>query len=260
MAEYEALNPILYAKVLDELEFISTHKPFQILFYGSRERGDFHKDSDLNFYLLAHSTDQMKPSFIERVSQILQQLEVVAPVNMIAGDSESLRLRMKIFEPSCIQLLEQASVFYGEGIWEDLQKEWRSVKTKEIRAQDLISYLERRIRFFKQQTSRGVKDEISQLERICTLSLHVWAVQHIADLSLVELIKMDVPSQMGKLFKTLYKNEMDENTLEMLGVHERLAKLKQEARWKREINRDEIYELRYKLIALRKDEEFLLNY
>ncbi|MCZ8155611.1 MAG: hypothetical protein O9264_05805 [Leptospira sp.] len=260
MPEYEALNPVLYAKVLDHLEPISSHKPFQILFYGSRERGDHDDLSDLNFYLLAHSTDQMKPSFIESVSNALNQLEAVAPVNMIAGDSESLRLRMRIHEPGSIQLLENASVFYGDSIWENLQTEWSKIRTKEISTKDLSSYLEKRIRFFKQQVSKTAKDEVIQLERICTLTLHVWAINCISDISFSELLKMDTPSQIHPLFTNLYKHELDDTINELLSLQQRLVTIKREARWKKELSRDEIYELKYKLIQLRKDEEFLLNY
>ncbi len=257
--EYEALNPSLYAHVLDDLELITSHKPFHILFYGSRERGDFNESSDLNFYLLAHSTDQMKASFVDSVSKTLNQLEVVAPVNMIAGDADSLRHRFKIHEPGSIQLLENASVFYGEGIWDSLQSEWKRYKDKSIPKKELSSYLEKRIRFFKQQVSRNVKEEVSQLERICTLTLHVWAIKNIDDLSVSELLMMDIPNQIYSLFTNLYKFELDETILELLNLQQRLQTLKRELRWKKEISREEIYELKYKLISLRKDEEFLLN-
>ncbi|TGN19765.1 hypothetical protein EHS15_07090 [Leptospira idonii] len=257
--EYEALNPSLYAQVLDDLELVNSHKPFQVLFYGSRERGDFNEDSDLNFYLLAHSTDQMKASFVDSIAKALSKLEVVAPVNMIAGDSDSLKHRFKIHEPGSIQLLENASVFFGEGIWEDLQTEWKRFRNQIISKKDLSHYLDKRIRFFKQQTSKSIKDEISQLERICTLTLHIWAIKNIDDLSLPELLMMDIPSQIYPLFTQLYSSEIDETVLELLLVQAQLQKLKKDARWKREINREEIHELKYKLISLRKDEEFLLN-
>ena len=260
MSEFEPLNPHLYAKVLDELELIRSHKPFQILFYGSRERGDFNEYSDLNFYLLANSTDQMKPSFIESVSQALNHLEDVAPVNMIAGDSESLKLRMRIKEPGSIQLLENASIFFGESIWEQLQGEWIQIKNRDIPIQELSNYLEKRIRFFKQQTFKTIKEEISQLERICTITLHLWAIKNIHDLTAVELIKMDVPSQLEPLFQSLYKNEIDDTVIGLLRLQLRLYNLKKRARWKKEIHRDELFEIKYELIALRKDEEFLLNY
>jgi hypothetical protein len=260
MTEYEALNPSLYAKVLDDLELILSHKPFQILFYGSRERGDFDELSDLNFYLLAHSTDQMKPSFIESVSSALGHLESVAPVNMIAGDAESLRLRMRIHEPGSVQLLENASIFYGESLWESLQKDWVQIRNRELSPSDLANYLEKRVRFFKQQVSKNAKEEISQLERICTLTLHIWAIKNIKDLSFAEIIKMDTPSQLNPLFKNLYKNEIDETVNELLELQKKFYTLKREVRWKKEIVREELYELKYKLISLRKDEEFLLNH
>lgn len=260
MIEYEALNPSLYAKVLDDLELVHSHKPFQILFYGSRERGDFDPLSDLNFYLLAHSTDQMKPSFIESISLALNHLESVAPMNMIAGDIESLRLRMKIHEPGSVQLLENATVFFGDSLWENLKRDWLPFRQREIAPSELSSYLEKRVRFFKQQVVKNAKEEISQLERICTLTLHIWAIKNVYDLTIAEIIKMDTPSQIGPLFMNLYKNELDENIVELLELQKKLYSLKRAVRWKKDISREKLYELKYKLISLRKDEEFLLNH
>ncbi|TGM21585.1 hypothetical protein [Leptospira meyeri] len=257
--EFEALNPNLYAQVLDELELIPSTKPYQILFYGSRERGDFHPDSDLNFYLVAHSTDQMKSQFIDSISRALQKLEDVAPVNMIAGDADSLRHRIKISEPGSLQLMEASSVFYGEGLFEDLKSDWEKWKQREIPKSDLIAYLEKRIRFFKQQVTRNIKDEISQLERITTLTLHIWALQNIQDLTHIELLKMDTPDQVAPLFTNLYRKEMEDSIWELLELQTKVRKLKVDVRWKREVSREDIHETKYKLISLRKDEEFMMN-
>ncbi|MDF3819588.1 hypothetical protein P3G55_06740 [Leptospira sp. 96542] len=257
--EFEALNPNLYVQVLDELELIPSTKPYQIIFYGSRERGDSSPESDLNFYLLAHSTDQMKSQFIDSISRALAKLEDVAPVNMIAGDADSLKLRLKIAEPGSIQLLEASSVFYGEGIWEDLKKDWEKYKNQEIPKKDLIHYLEKRVRFFKQQVTRNVKEEISQLERITTLTLHIWALNHIHDITHAELLKMDTPSEIYPLFTGLYKQELDDNTIELLELQTKIRKLKVDVRWKRDVTREDIHESKYKLISLRNDEEFMMN-
>lgn len=258
--EFEALNPHLYVHVLDELELIRTTKPYQILFYGSRERGDQTPDSDLNFYLIAHSTDQMKSSFIDSVSRALAKLEDVAPVNMIAGDADSLRHRLKISEPGSIQLMEASSIFYGEGIYEDLLVDWTKWKNQEIPKKDLLQYLEKRIRFFKQQVTRNAKEEISQLERITTLTLHIWALQKINDLTHIELMMMDRPSQLVPLFTDLYKNELDEPVFELLELSNKIRKMKIDTRWKREVTREDIHESKYRLIAIRKEEEFMLNW
>lgn len=257
--EWEALNPNLYARVLDELELVPSSKSYQILFYGSRERGDYTVDSDLNFYLIAHSTDQMKSHFMESVSRALSPLEEVAPVNLIAGDVDSLRHRLKVFEPGSIQLVEGASIFFGEGLLEDLQKDWNQWKWKDIPVDDLCHYLEKRIRFFKQQVTRNAKEEIAQLERITTLSLHIWALKNISDLSTIELVKMDIPGQIVPLFRTLYKQHLDETTEALLDLQLKIRNMKVQSRWKREIPREDIHEAKYRLIELRKEEEFMLN-
>jgi len=252
------LNPELYTQVLDELEMIFSHKPFQVLFYGSWERGTPTPDSDLNFYLLAHSTDQMKSSFVDSVHGALSSLEVVAPLNMIAGDTESLRHRMRIFEPGCLQLLESASVFFGENLLDGLKREWQTWQNREIPRKELITYLEKRIRFFKQQTTRNQKEEISQLERIATLTLQVWALRTIPDLTVPELLKMDIPGQIGSLFRILYWQELDEKHSKILDLAERIYTARRQIRHRREVSREEMHELKYKLIHLREEDGELL--
>ncbi len=256
---YDALNPWLYTQVLDDLESVFSHKPFQILFYGSWERGQANSESDVNFYLLAHSTDQMKASFVDSVLNALKPMEKVAPINMIAGDSESLKHRMRLFEPGCLQLLENSSVFFGESLIDTLRSDWNKIKYNSIPRKELIQYLEKRIRFFKQQTTRNLKEEVGQLERIATLSLHVWALKTIEDLTISELLAMDIPSQVVGLFQNLYHSELDEPTLALLKVIERIYDCKKRVRWKKEITREEMHELKYKLVHIRKDEELLVD-
>lgn len=256
---YDALNPWLYTQVLDDLESVFSHKPFQILFYGSWERGQANAESDLNFYLLAHSTDQMKASFVDSVLNALKPMGKVAPVNMIAGDSESLKHRMKLFEPGCVQLLENSSVFFGESLIDSLRVEWNKIKHNSIPRKELIQYLEKRIRFFKQQTTRNLKEEVGQLERLSTLSLHVWALRTIEDLTVSELLALDIPSQAVSLCRNLYHSELDDQTNALLQIIEQIYDCKKRVRLEREITREEMHELKYRLVHIRKDEELLVD-
>jgi|GEM_PF-1204279 len=251
----ESLDSRLYGKVLDELEMVFSHKPFQILFYGSWERGDATPDSDLNFFLLAHSTDQMKGSFVESISQALQPLETVAPVNMIAGDAESLRLRMKLFEPACIHLLEEGSNFFGENLLDGLRSEWSHVQSRGIPKKELVQYLQKRIRFFKQQTTRNLKEEISQLERIATLSLQIWALENVEDLSLPEILKLDTPNQIGPMMNALYGAMMSRTEKTLLSLALDIYETRRKVRWKRDVSREAMHSLKQRLMGLRRENQ-----
>ncbi len=157
--------------------------------------------------------------------------------------------------------MEASSVFYGgRHLRGAIGNSGENGNRFEIPKKDLSIYLEKRIRFFKQQVTRNVKGEISQLERITTLTLHIWALQKIEDLTHVELLKMDTPDQLVPLFSGLYRNEMDETTEELLDLSTKIRKMKVDARNKREISREDIHESKYRLIELRKEEEFMLNW
>jgi predicted nucleotidyltransferase len=219
-------NPIDYLIVQDRLEEVESGQPFEVIFYGSRERGDSQPDSDFNFYLLAHTQDQMKPGFIQKVTSALNTLEKIAPVNLVAGDLDSFRLRMNLFEPSVIHMLELGTVFYGDQIIHDLQKEWEKTKEKSIPIDRLVPFLSRRIRFYKNLKPRSEKEDAIRMERIMTLSIQVWVLQNIPDLSTTELIHLDIPIRSEQMIPSLYRSEMDEEISRFLGKRKEAREIK----------------------------------
>ncbi|MCE9501166.1 MAG: hypothetical protein K8R21_11820, partial [Leptospira sp.] len=120
-------NPLVQT-VFEALDVIKSQKPFQIIFYGSRQRGDFSEISDYNFYLIASPQDQIKSSFIQATTKALDQLGVEIPVSLIAGDYDSFKMRMRFFEPTSIHICELGNTFYGTGDFETITDVWRNLK------------------------------------------------------------------------------------------------------------------------------------
>jgi hypothetical protein len=219
-------SPRDYLDIFEKLEEISFDYPFEILFYGSRERGDCTEDSDFNFYLLASTQDQMKPGFIQKITLALNHLEKIAPVNLIAGDVDTFRLRLNLMEPSVLHLLNLGSVFYGDSHLNGFNKDWEKLKNQPIPKEKLIPFLNRRIRFYKNLTPRSDKEESVRMERVVTLSIQSWAIQKISDISVPELIALDIPSRAEKMIHILYKNELDPEILNLLNDKKEAVALK----------------------------------
>jgi predicted nucleotidyltransferase len=209
-------SPFDYLEIQDRLEEIESEDPFEILFYGSRERGDHEEDSDFNFYLLASTQDQMRPGFVQKVTSTLKILEKFATVNLVAGDKETFRIRLNLFEPSVIHMLEKGTVFFGDHIFHKFQKIWQSLQNEPIPKQKLIPFLNRRINFYRSLKARNEKDNAIRQERIYSLSIQVWALKHIQDISIQELIALDIPKECDMMVPVLYKNEFDPEIKELL--------------------------------------------
>lgn len=75
--------------IKQNLQTVFSLKPFEILFYGSRQRGDFRDSSDFNFFLLADPSDQLKSTFLRAINAVLSPLEEIAPVQLVTADTDS---------------------------------------------------------------------------------------------------------------------------------------------------------------------------
>lgn len=200
-------TPFDYLEIQEKLDEIPSEEPFEILYYGSRERGDYDWDSDFNFYLLASTQDQMRPGFIQKINLSLKVMEKIAPVNLVAGDKETFRVRMNLFDPCVLHMLDKAIVFYGDHIFHNFQKEWSSISKQPIPRSKLLAFLRRRKNFYKNLKSQNEKENAIRMERISTLDIQIWVLENIMDLSVIELIHLDIPSYCNEMIRELYKNE-----------------------------------------------------
>ncbi|XDD52325.1 hypothetical protein AB3N59_18480 [Leptospira sp. WS92.C1] len=216
--------------IKQNLQTVFSLKPFEILFYGSRQRGDFRDSSDFNFFLLADPSDQLKSTFLREINAVLSPLEEIAPVHLVTADTDSFQARLRVFEPSATHVCELGEPFFGKESFPILSEEWNQLKTQEIDPIAAGKHLRKRYRFYKSIAPRSTKEEIMRMERLIALYLQNWIFREIEDLSWIEIVHSDIPSRLISMIKELYKNEISENILEILGLYEEILKLKTEIR------------------------------
>ncbi len=209
-------SPFDYLEIQEQLDEICSEESFEIIYYGSRERGDYEWNSDFNFYLLASTQDQMKPGFIQRVTQSLKVMERISAVNLIAGDKETFRVRMNLFDPAILHMLEKGIVFYGNHIFHKFQMEWQRMDKTHIPQEKLIPFLKRRRKFYTNLKSRNEKENSIRMERVSTLDIQIWVLENIDDISIPELIVLDMPSLCNRMIRELYRKEWNDEIHHLL--------------------------------------------
>ncbi|RHX84009.1 hypothetical protein [Leptospira stimsonii] len=216
--------------IKQNLQTVFSLKPFEILYYGSRQRGDFRDSSDFNFFLLADPSDQLKSTFLREINAILSPLEEIAPVHLVTADTDSFLARLRVFEPSASHICEMGEPFFGKEYFPLLVEEWNKLKSNPIDSVATGKHLRKRYRFYKSISPRSTKEEIMRMERLVALYLQNWIFREIEDLSWIEVVHADIPTRLISMVRDLYKKEATENTLEILNLYEDILKLKSEIR------------------------------
>ncbi|HMW03751.1 MAG TPA: hypothetical protein PK079_13175 [Leptospiraceae bacterium] len=224
------IDETISEEVKVKLDKVKSIHPFQLLFYGSKSRGDDNELSDYNFYLLANPTDQLRTSFIQEISDALEYIENGSAVSLVAGDLDSLTFRMKIFEPTAVHLCELAQVAYGKNQLESLRKEWELIRSKEIDRKVILNYLDNRCKFYKSLKSKNTKEDISRIEKVISLNLQMWIFANIEDLTPTEVCHMDIPARLYAMLKYLYKNEATDQVNILIEIYKEIHELKQTIR------------------------------
>ncbi|EMJ96653.1 hypothetical protein [Leptospira alstonii] len=216
--------------IKQNLQTVFSLKPFEILFYGSRQRGDFRDSSDFNFFLLADPSDQLKSTFLREINAVFSPLEEIAPVQLVTADTDSFLARLRIFEPSAAHICEFGEPFFGKESFPSLMGEWAKLKGLTIDPLATGKHLKKRYRFYKSISPRNTKEEIMRMERLVALYLQNWIFREIEDLSWIEIVHADIPARLIAMVRGLYRKEARENTLEILNLYEEILKLKTEIR------------------------------
>lgn len=214
-----------------KLSEVESERPFELIFYGSRARGDHKELSDFNFYLLASSSDQMVPQFVQSIGKALDSMESNHSVSLIAGDKESFKVRVKIFEPTAIHLCESGIVVYGNDEFTSIQKKWKSESIRIPNVPTLIRYLENRYEFYRGLTTKSSKEDVSRIEKILQLNLQLWVLYNIPDITVTEIWFMDIPSRLVAMLKRLYVDIVPEEIKILVTIYEEIHELKQNIRW-----------------------------
>ncbi|MBK8394884.1 MAG: hypothetical protein IPL26_06500 [Leptospiraceae bacterium] len=220
----------LLGEVTEKLDRVKSIKPFQLVFYGSKSRGDDNELSDYNFYLLADPTDQLRTSFIQEISEALDFIDTSSAVSLVAGDMDSLSYRMRIFEPTAVHLCELGQHVYGKNHLQILQKEWQTLKPKGFNQKIIINYLDNRCKFYKSIKSKNTKEDISRIEKIISLNLQMWIFNNIIDISPTEICYMDIPTRLHSMVKYLYANDITDDVTLLIDIYREIHELKQTIR------------------------------
>jgi hypothetical protein len=220
----------LLGEAKDKLDRVKSINPFQLIFYGSKSRGDDTELSDYNFYLLAHPTDQLRTSFIQEISEALDFIDTSSAVSLVAGDMESLSFRMRIFEPTAVHLCELGQPIYGKNQIEILRKEWDTIKSNGFQTKIIANYLDNRCKFYKSIKSKNTKEDISRIEKIISLNLQMWVFNNITDISPTEICHMDIPNRLYSLVKILYSKEATDDVNLLIDIYKEIHELKQTIR------------------------------
>ncbi|MEM7181641.1 MAG: hypothetical protein AAF518_12055 [Spirochaetota bacterium] len=219
-----------FSKIQEKLREIPCKNPFELVFYGSRARQEHASISDYNFYLIASPLDQLNTDFIQSIGKALDSLEEDASVSLVAGDKDSFRMRMSIFEPTAAHLCETGIVVFGNDQFTVMQKEWQDYKNRTPNFTALIKYLENRYNFYKHLKPRNTKEDVSRVEKVLQLNLQLWVLNHISDLTVTELWFMDIPSRLIQMMKELYCKDVPEEILLLVTIYEEIHELKQNIR------------------------------
>lgn len=223
----QTLQEGIFTLAYDKLYRIKSFKPFEIIFYGSRARGDFTDVSDYNFYLLAHPTDQLNSGFVNNITKALEYLESESTVSLVAGDLESFQMRMKLLDPTVIHICELGKLFYGDGYFIKICQEWQEQKKRPFQLEPLIQFLENRYKFYKNLTPRGNKEDITRIEKILSLNIQIWILKNVEDISITELYYLDIPERLLSLGRTMYRSNSTKEFELMLSIYEEVHSLKQ---------------------------------
>ncbi|MCE9499116.1 MAG: hypothetical protein K8R21_01155, partial [Leptospira sp.] len=90
----------------------------------------------------------------------------------------------------------------------------------------LKQYIENRLKFFKNLKAKNPKDEISRLERVLALQIQFWVISNIHDVSIYELISLDIPVRVKPLIENLYKREVTDEVRNLLTLYDQIHGLK----------------------------------
>lgn len=198
-----------------------------MLFYGSRARREEDVFSDYNFFLLASSSDILRTDFKRQLTDLLSSHFPENVINLSFNDFESFQMRMDLLEPTACHVMELGEVVFGNDRFAELKEYWNSKKHDPIPVESLTAYLHKRIRFFnKLKSTKTLTENISRIESIMLFRLQIIIISLISDLSISELVSLDIPARLPKLIQTLYKNELPYNLLSIAPIFEQVHEAK----------------------------------
>jgi predicted nucleotidyltransferase len=208
---------------------VKSLQPYVVVFYGSRERGDFDSLSDFNFYLLASGLDHMRKEFLDDVSDRLE-LAFDTKITTNSNDFSMFKYRLSLFEPTSVHIMEMGRAIFGSESFQKYQDYWTTIKQGNIPVKDIVNFLESRSKFYKTLQSRSLQDDIIRIEKVISLNIQMWVFAEIQDISPIEIAHLDIPERLPKLIKYLYKGELPNEIFLLTSIYEQVHELKKNLR------------------------------
>lgn len=180
--------------------------------------------------MLASSSDILRTDFKRQLIDLLSSHFPENVINISFNDFESFQMRMDLLEPTACHIMELGEVVFGGDRFYGLKEYWNSKKHTPISVEPLTAYLHKRIRFFnKFKSTKTLTDNISRIEAIMLFRLQIIIISLIPDLTISELVSLDIPMRLPKLIQTLYKSELPQNILSIAPIFEQVHEAKRVA-------------------------------
>lgn len=196
--------------VVQNFEQVKSVKPFQVLFFGSRSREEHDPTSDVNLYLIAAVEDQIQGSFLEKILLSVKPFEDLGQVEIGTGDPSGMLSRLRMWEPTAAHVIELGYPIFGKPELKVYYDEWEKAKQGTWNRTPLIEYLKMRREFYKKIEFDTKREESSRLERYVSYCIQIWVLEKVADLSLSEMIHLDIPNRIIDSLPVLYEEEWDD--------------------------------------------------
>ncbi|MDI6736713.1 MAG: nucleotidyltransferase domain-containing protein [bacterium] len=92
-------------------QLIDKYKPEKIILFGSAARGEFNKDSDLDFLIIKKDTPYLGR---DRARNLRKLIKKEVAVDFLIYRPEEFNARMKLGDPFLKAILKEGIALYGE--------------------------------------------------------------------------------------------------------------------------------------------------
>jgi len=91
-------------------QIVKKYKPEKIIIFGSYVRGEFNKDSDIDFLVIRKDVPQYG---VERIREISRLIEREIAVDFLICKPDEIEERIKLGDPFIKSILEEGKLIYG---------------------------------------------------------------------------------------------------------------------------------------------------
>lgn len=93
------------------VQIIEKYKPLKIILFGSVEKGNFSKDSDLDFLIIKEETPYLGR---ERARELRKLIKKKLPADFLIYRPEEFNERVRLGDPFIKTILKEGRVLYGK--------------------------------------------------------------------------------------------------------------------------------------------------